>query len=883
MIMLTTFIFAFLCIVALTAVVHAQNQSGFISIDCGIPENENYADKVTGINYVSDAPYVDTAVSHSISPEYSKETVERQFSYLRSFPEGIRNCYTLRPPNGDVKFLIRARFMYGNYDGLDKAPSFDLMLGADAWDSVQLQDPRSIITKEIIHMPNKDYIHVCLVNTDSGIPFISALELRPLTNSIYPPTASDLYRPTPTGSMSLVLRWDVGSTTKLTRYPADIYDRIWWPDNFKNVERISTSSNVNPATSLFQPPVTVMQSAIIPANGSSSFWFSWESVSTVFKYYTCMYFSEFESEQAETRSREMNIYLNGRFWSEIPPPQYLNTTTHRLTATNAQQYVISIMQTKNSSLAPILNALEIYQEKEFLQLLTNQQDDLAIIVTLFLASLYACNTSVDAIMKIKSKYEVKRDWQGDPCAPKVYMWQGINCSYDANQSPRIISMDLSKNSLTGPVPEFLAELQSLRVLNLSGNNLQGSLPSGLSEKVKNGSLSLSLNILSSPIDSSVDGNRNLCPSASCKKKSNKFIFPVLASVVSFCILLALLAILQNLRRRKQAGKKKGSLELENRKFSYFDVLKITNNFERVLGKGGFGTVYHGYLDDKQVAVKMLSSSSVQGYKQFQAEVELLIRAHHKNLTILVGYCDEGANMGLIYEFMANGNLQAHLLEDKADTLCWERRLQIASESAQGLEYLHNGCKPPIVHRDVKSANILLNEKFQAKLADFGLSRIFPVEGGTHVSTTVVGTPGYLDPEYYISNRLTEKSDVYSFGVVLLELITGQPVIQKTPERTLIGQWVSSMLARGDIKNIVDQRLQGDFDTNTVWKAVEIAMACIHSISTRRPTMNQVVIELNDCLAMEIARTKAHETAPDGTPDELMIDLNLHSDVFPLAR
>lgn len=191
--------------------------SGFISIDCGIPENANYADEETGINYVSDAPYVDTGVSHSISPGYRKETVERQFSYLRSFPEGIRNCYTLRPPNGDVKFLIRARFMYGNYDGLDKAPSFDLMLGADAWDSVQLQDPRSIITKEIIHMPSKDYIHVCLVNTDSGIPFISALELRPLTDSIYPPTASDLSRPTPTGSMSLVLRWDVGSTTKLTR------------------------------------------------------------------------------------------------------------------------------------------------------------------------------------------------------------------------------------------------------------------------------------------------------------------------------------------------------------------------------------------------------------------------------------------------------------------------------------------------------------------------------------------------------------------------------------------------------------------------------------------------------------------------------------------
>lgn len=152
-----------------------------------------------------------------------------------------------------------------------------------------------------------------------------------------------------------------------------------------------------------------------------------------------------------------------------------------------------------------------------------------------------------------------------------------------------------------------------------------------------------------------------------------------------------------------------------------------------------------------------------------------------------------------------------------------------------------------------------------------------------MSTTVVGTPGYLDPEYYISNRLTEKSDVFSFGVVLLELITGQPVIQKTPDRTHISQWVNSILAKGDIKNIVDQRLQGNFDTNTVWKAVEIAMACVHSTSTRRPAMNQVAIELNDCLAMEIARTKAHETAPSGTSDELMIDLNLQSEVFPLAR
>ncbi|KAH9665557.1 LRR receptor-like serine/threonine-protein kinase IOS1 [Citrus sinensis] len=788
-------------IIALTAVVHAQSQSGFISIDCGIPENASYSDKITGINYVSDATYVDTGVSHSISSGYNNEAVERQFLNLRSFPEGIRNCYTLRPANGDVKFLIRASFMYGNYDGQDMPPSFDLMLGADVWDSVQLQDSDGIITKEIIHMPNKGYIHVCLVHTYSGTPFISALELRPITNSIYA---------TQSGSLSRYFRWDVGSTTNETfRYPDDVYDRIWSPNSFYYWAPISTSSNVDSTGTInFNLPSTVMQTAAIPANGVTSLEFHWVPVNRTFKYYVYMHFSEVGSDLAKNQTREMYIYFNGEKWHGPLSPSHLETVTVYTTSamTNYSRYDIEIRATDKSSLPPILNALEVYQ----------------------------------------------RDWQGDPCTPKVHLWQGLNCSYDDNQPPRIISLnlsssgisgeidpyifsltsieslDLSNNSLTGLVPDFLAELESLTVLNLSGNNLQGSLPAGLVEKANNRSLSLRFNYFHSK-------------------------------------------------------KKKGSLETKNRKFSYFDLLKITNNFERVLGKGGFGTVYHGYLDDKQVAVKMLSPSSVQGYKQFQAEVELLIRAHHKNLTILVGYCDEGTNMGLIYEFMANGNLQSHLLEDKADTLSWERRLQIASESAQGLEYLHNGCKPPIVHRDVKSANILLNEKFQAKLADFGLSRIFPVEGGTHVSTTVVGTPGYLDPEYYISNRLTEKSDVYSFGVVLLELITGQPVIQKTPQRTLIGQWVSSMLARGDIKNIVDHRLQGDFDTNTVWKAVEIALACIHTISTRRPTMNQVVIELNDCLAMEIARTKAHETAPDGTPDELMIDLNLQSDVFPLAR
>ncbi|KAH7544130.1 hypothetical protein JRO89_XS15G0113500 [Xanthoceras sorbifolium] len=388
------------------------------------------------------------------------------------------------------------------------------------------------------------------------------------------------------------------------------------------------------------------------------------------------------------------------------------------------------------------------------------------------------------------------------------------------------------------------------------------------------------------VDCSMEGNPDMCLSKSCTKKKN-VVVPFLASFLAVSVLVAALSILWILKTRNQGIPwNNGSLELKNRRFSYSDVVRVTDNFERIIGEGGFGTVYHGNLDDTQVAVKMLSPSSIQGYKQFQAEVELLMRVYHKNLTTLVGYCDDGTNMGLIYEFMANGNLESHLLDNQensnVDILSWEGRLRIATEAAQGLEYLHSGCKAPIVHRDVKPTNILLNGKFQAKLADFGLSRMFPDEGRTHVSTTVAGTPGYLDPEYYTSNRLTDKSNVYSFGIVLLQIITSKPVIEKSQERTHIIQWASFMLAKGDIKNVVDPRLQGDYDINSVWKAVEVAMACVSQNSAKRPTMNQVVMELNECLAIEMDLTKLSNEGESKSSME-SISLNLQSQSSPLAR
>ncbi|XP_050285789.1 LRR receptor-like serine/threonine-protein kinase IOS1 [Quercus robur] len=864
---------------ALILLVQAQDQSGFISIDCGLAENSSYSEPTTGIKYISDAIYINTGVSKSIPLEF-KDGLQQQAWTLRSFPQGIRNCYSINNITQGAKYIIRANFYYMNYDGQGKLPEFDLHLGPNLWDTIKIENSSLGVIKELIHVPSLNHIQVCLVNTGLGTPFISALELRPINSSLYV---------TNFGSLSLFLRSDLGSE-KGYRYKDDVYDRYWSSLNFNDWKAVSTSLTVNKERhNAYWVPSVVMSTAATPINESAPMEFYVQPTDINSEFYVYMHFAEVVKLRAN-ESRSFNITINGELWYGPLSPTYLLTdTVYSTTALTGGKYVFSILKTGNSTLPPIINAIEIYTVKDLPRSETDQQD-------------------VGAITNLKSTYGVERNWRGDPCAPKAYSWEGLNCSYEGYNPPRIISLnlsssgltgeisvdisnlvmlqylDLSNNSLTGSVPAFLTQLKYLRVLNLKQNQLNGSIPAKLIEISEKGSLLLS-----------VDENSNFCGSGSCNKKKKNIAFPIVASVGGLFILsLTVVAILWGLRSRKQQHTTKvakvdlepnvqnQSLESIQRQFTYPDLLRITNNFERILGKGGFGTVFHGCIENTQVAVKMLSASSVQGYQQFQAEVKLLMRVHHKNLTTLVGYCYEGTNMGLVYEYMANGDLEAHLSGENTNILSWEARLQIAMDAAQGLEYLHHGCKPPIIHRDVKTTNILLNEKCRAKLADFGLSKIFPTDGGTHVSTVVAGTPGYLDPEYYITNWLTEKSDVYSFGVVLLEIITNRPVIERSKERIHISQWVSSMLAKGDIKNIVDPKLDGNYNVNSVWKAVEIAMLCLSPTSSKRPTMDQVVAELKESVETELAQRK--DRYEDESKDSFdMININVTTALNPLAR
>ncbi|VVA98612.1 unnamed protein product [Arabis nemorensis] len=290
------------------------------------------------------------------------------------------------------------------------------------------------------------------------------------------------------------------------------------------------------------------------------------------------------------------------------------------------------------------------------------------------------------------------------------------------------------------------------------------------------------------------------------------------------------------------------LGINQNTFTYEELSRATNGFSEanLLGQGGFGYVFKGTLSNgKDIAVKQLKAGSAQGEREFQAEVEIISRVHHKHLVTLVGYCIMGAQRLLVYEFVPNNTLDFHLHGKGRPPLEWSSRLKIAVGSAKALSYLHENCNPKIIHRDIKAANILMDFKFEAKVADFGLAKIAS-DTNTHVSTRVMGTFGYLAPEYAASGKLTEKSDVFSFGVVLLELITGRRPVDANNayvDDSLV-DWARPLLNRaseeGDFDGLADTKMNNEYDREEMARMVACAAACVRHSARRRPRMSQIV-------------------------------------------
>uniref|UniRef100_A0A1J3ISP9 non-specific serine/threonine protein kinase n=2 Tax=Noccaea caerulescens TaxID=107243 RepID=A0A1J3ISP9_NOCCA len=443
----------------------------------------------------------------------------------------------------------------------------------------------------------------------------------------------------------------------------------------------------------------------------------------------------------------------------------------------------------------------------------------------------------------------------------------------------LVSLDLYLNNLSGPIPSSLGRLKKLRFLRLNNNSLSGEIPRSLTGVSTLQVLDLSNNPLTGDIP--VNGSFSLftpisfagtklnplpasppppiSPTPPSPAGNNRITGAIAGGVAAGAALLfAVPAIALAWWRRKKPQDHFFDVPAEEdpevhlgqlKRFSLRELQVASDNFsnKNILGRGGFGKVYKGRLaDGTLVAVKRLKEERTQGGElQFQTEVEMISMAVHRNLLRLRGFCMTPTERLLVYPYMANGSVASCLRErpESQPPLDWPKRQRIALGSARGLAYLHDHCDPKIIHRDVKAANILLDEEFEAVVGDFGLAKLMDYKD-THVTTAVRGTIGHIAPEYLSTGKSSEKTDVFGYGVMLLELITGQRAFDlarlANDDDVMLLDWVKGLLKEKKLEALVDVDLQGNYIDEEVEQLIQVALLCTQGSPMERPKMSEVV-------------------------------------------
>ncbi|GMI98057.1 hypothetical protein like AT5G10290 [Hibiscus trionum] len=443
----------------------------------------------------------------------------------------------------------------------------------------------------------------------------------------------------------------------------------------------------------------------------------------------------------------------------------------------------------------------------------------------------------------------------------------------------LTSLDLENNHLTGEIPSSLGNLKNLQFLTLSKNNLTGTIPSSISDLPKLINLLLDSNNLSGQVPDHLfripiynfTGNRLNCGGnfpQSCVSNGNDSgssqtseVGIIVGIIGGFIILLLFGGLLFFLYKGRRKGYKSEVFvdvagEVDRRiafgqlkRFLWRELQVATDSFseKNILGQGGFGKVYKGVLSDNtKVAVKRLTDfESPGGDAAFQREVEMISVAVHKNLLRLIGFCTTPTERLLVYPFMENLSVAYRLRELKPGepVLDWPTRKRIALGAARGLEYLHEHCNPKIIHRDVKAANVLLDEDFEAVVGDFGLAKLVDVRR-TNVTTQVRGTMGHIAPEYLSTGKSSERTDVFGYGIMLLELVTGQRAIDfsrlEEEDDVLLLDHVKKLEREKRLDAIVDQNLKKNYNIEEVEAMIQVALLCTQSSPEERPAMSEVV-------------------------------------------